>query len=276
MHLGLAVPNSGPHAYENVRTLPSFYEELGYHSAWFVDHVVGVRSFEPVYPMAWVEALTSLSYAAACTERIRLGVGVLVAPYRDPVMAAKTLVTLDGLSQGRLDIGIGAGWARSEFHALGAGERFETRSRYTDEAIEVIARCFEGGEFGWDGEWVKFRRMTAEPRPVQQPHPPFWIGGMAGPALRRAIRWADAWHPTRLSPEDVAKTGAELDRRAGRSIPRTVRIRVPLDRDLDELVEELQRYEAAGCVEVVIEIYTLDPAELRPWAQRLAAAVGIS
>jgi probable F420-dependent oxidoreductase len=275
VRLGIVVPNRGPHAVANVRTVPARLEAIGIHSAWFTDHVVGVRSFVPVYGPEWAESLVSLSYAAATTSSIRLAVGVLVVPYRHPVLAAKTLATLDGLSGGRLVVGIGTGWSRSEFDALGRLELFEQRGDYTDEALEVMCRCWEGGEFGWEGRWIRFRRMVAEPTPLQRPHPPLWIGGNRGHALRRAARWADAWHPTRLGPEEVAAVGDALDARAGRAVPRAPRIRVPLERSVEDLAKELHRYEESGAVEVVMELETEDGERVVQWATELAAAMGV-
>lgn len=276
VELGVVVQNRGPNAIENVRTLPPFHESLGFHSTWFTDHVAGVRSFQPVYGPEWAECLTSLAFAAARTTHIRLGIGVLVAPYRDPVMAAKMLVTLDGLSDGRLNVGIGTGWSRSEFHALGRGDLFEARGRYTDEAVAVMARCFEGGEFGWEGEFVNFRRMEPLPLPVQRPHPPLWVGGQSGAGLRRAAKWADVWHPTRLKPDEIASMGAELDERAGRTIPRSVRIPIPVDMEVAALVDELAEYNQAGCVEVVMELHTEDTQVAMGWAEKLAAAYDLT
>jgi probable F420-dependent oxidoreductase len=221
--------------------------------------------------MSWAEAITSLAFTAATTSSIRIGLGVLVAPYRDPVLAAKMLMTIDGLAEGRLDIGIGSGWARSEFHALGRGHMFEARGDVTDEAIEVMARCFEGGEFGWDGRWVKFRRIVVDPRPVQRPHPPFWIGAKSGAALRRAARWADVWHPTRLTFAEVASIGAKLDALAGRRVPRSVRLQVAPGTDISSTVDVLQGYEAAGCVEVILELHTEDLSEMLSWVEAIAS-----
>jgi probable F420-dependent oxidoreductase len=271
----VVVPNRGPAAVTNVKTVPQQLEAIGIHTAWFTDHVVGVRSFVPVYGPEWAEALVSLSYAAAHTTTIRLAVGVLVVPYRHPVLAAKELATIDGLCDGRLVVGVGSGWSRSEFDALGRLDVYEERGRYTDEALEVMRRCWEGGEFGWEGEFIKFRRMQAEPRPVQRPHPPLWIGGNRGHALRRAARWADAWHPTRLSPDEVATIGDQLDDSAGRAIPRAPRIRVPVERTVEDLVNELKRYEDAGARDAVLELATEDGDRVVRWASELAEQLGV-
>lgn len=271
MQFGLVVPNRGPDASRTIQDLPPVVEELGFTSLWLTDHVIGVRSFEPVYGPEWLEALTSLAFVAARTSTIRLGIGVMVAPYRDPVMAAKILSTIDGLSHGRLDVGIGAGWSRSEFHALGRGDVFEARGKVTDEALEVITRCWEGGELGWDGEYVSFRRMQFAPVPVQTPRPPLWIGGNTGPALRRAARFADVWHPTNLPPEDLARKGAELDETVGRRIPRAVRLRVDPGAEMGATEELVAAYDAVGCDHLIIEVDTAEARIVREWATSFAA-----
>jgi probable F420-dependent oxidoreductase len=267
MKFGLVVPNRGPGAVENIRTVPPIAEALGFDSVWVTDHVIGVRSFQPVYGSEWLEALTSLAYLASSTSTIRLGIGVMVAPYRDPVMAAKIIATIDVLSDGRVDVGVGAGWSRSEFHALGAGERFETRGKFTDEALDVMLRCWEGGEFGWSGEFVEFRRMEFAPTPTQRPHPPVWVGGNTAPALRRTARVGDVWHPTNLTPDELRSKGDELDATAGRTIPRAVRLRVDPDGDLGAFAELVSAYAEAGCGRLIIEVDRDDGGIVRDWAE---------
>jgi probable F420-dependent oxidoreductase len=269
--VGLVIQNNGPSAVENVHRLPAAVEALGYASLWFTDHVIGVRAYQPVYGPTWVEALTALAFAAACTSRIRLGVGVLVVPYRQPVYTAKVLATIDQLSGGRLVVGIGVGWSRSEYRALGVGDRYEERGAYTDEALAVMQRCWQGGWFGFAGRWTQFREIEFSPVPVQQPHPPLWVGGMSRPALRRAARFGDAWHPTGISAEEVARLGDELDRLAGRPVPRTVRIRVEPAMGPEELRALLNRYAEARVSEAVVDIKTEDTMEFLRAAERLSS-----
>ena len=114
MRLGLVVNNYGAPATEAVRRMPVLAEEWGYDSIWVTDHVVGVRSFQPVYGATWMEPMMALAWMAAMTSRIRLGMGGLVVPYRDPVLTAKMVATLDQLSGGRVNLGVGTGWARRE------------------------------------------------------------------------------------------------------------------------------------------------------------------
>src|SRR6201996_3717865 len=125
--VGLAIPNMGEDAPAAVRELPALAEDLGYNSVWVTDHLVGLRATDEVYGPHWLEAVTALTWVAATTRRIRVGTGVLVVPHRDPLLTAKMLTTLDVLSDGRLDVGIGTGWSKTEYRALGGGGRFEPR-----------------------------------------------------------------------------------------------------------------------------------------------------
>src|SRR5690606_5264929 len=146
-----------------------------------------------------------------------LGAGVLVMPYRSPVLAAKQLATVDVLSGGRLDLGVGAGWCQGGFEALGRGELFAERGGYTNEALEVMLRCWQGCEFGFQGRWTRFDQAAFEPIPVQRPRIPLWIGALATARLplERAARFADIWHPAQLSPGELRKGSMHLNEMAG-------------------------------------------------------------
>ena len=260
MRLGLVVNNNGAPAVEAVRRMPVLAEEAGYESVWVTDHVVGVRSFQPVYGATWMEPMTALAWMAAATSRIRLGVGVLVVPYRDPVLTAKMIATLDQLSGGRVDLGIGTGWARSEYHALGRGDLFGERGAVTDESIEVMLRCWQGGEFGFEGKYFRFRSLQFDPVPVQRPRVPLWIGSRTGQRapMRRVAKYADVWHPTGLSPEEIRESGDAVDEAADRAIPRTVRLSHAPAKSTDELIELLGHYREAGCIEAAVDFGGLD------------------
>jgi probable F420-dependent oxidoreductase len=265
----LAVRNTGPSSVRAVRELPLAAEEFGYDAVWFTDHVVGVRMMTRfgLYGNEWLEMLTCMSYAAANTSRIRIGSGIMVVGYRDPVQAAKILTTIDCLSAGRLNVGVGVGGYRDEFEALGRGDRFSQRGELTNAALALILRCWEGGEFSWPEEHFRFERpITFAPVPVQQPRPPIYVAGHSAPALRRAARFADVWHPAgagkasravpfniMVGPEDVAELGAQLDDMAGRHLPRSIRLTMPPEADFEG---ELQAYAEAGCEEAVVDFTT--------------------
>jgi probable F420-dependent oxidoreductase len=267
--LGLVAGNVGPDCITTVRTVPQLAEELGFHSVWFTDHVIGLKIYRPVYRGEWAEALTAMTWAAATTSTIRIGVGVLVAPVRSAVYAAKVVATIDQLSGGRVDLGIGTGWAYREFEALGRAEIFDRRGAATDEALTVFQRCFEGGVFGFDGEFTSFKEIEFAPRPAQRPHPPYWIGGNSGRALRRAATWADVWHPARLTPRQMTELGGQLDDLAGRKVARSVRLAYTAETK-DEVLSSIEDYADVGCEHVIIEIKADSTDQIAREAELLA------
>jgi probable F420-dependent oxidoreductase len=140
------------------------------------------------------EQLTTAAYIAAKTARIGLVLAVMVVPHRPAVLAAKMLATIDVLSGGRLVVGIGAGWLQAEFDAA-VTTPFAARGAVTDEYLRAFRELWTKEAPRLDGDWVQFDGIIFEPKPVQKPHPPIWVGGESAPALRRAARLGDAWYP---------------------------------------------------------------------------------
>jgi probable F420-dependent oxidoreductase len=207
MQLGFNLPISGPNA--NPRSLVRIAQEgeaIGYDYLTLTDHVALPDTSAPGYPYSETgefianapterhELLTATSFVAAKTSRIRLVLAVLVVPHRPAVLAAKMLSTIDVLSEGRLVIGIGAGWLKPEFDAV-VTTPFAERGAVTDEYLEVFRALWTEEHPRFDGRYTKFADLVFLPRPVQQPHPPIWVGGESGPSLRRAARFGDAWYP---------------------------------------------------------------------------------
>lgn len=250
--VGLVVPTNEPGAADLVHDLPARAERWGYSSLWITDHVVGVRAMHGVYGDYWLDALTAVTWVAATTDHIRVGTGVLVVPYRNPVLVAKMTTTIDVLSGGRLDLGVGTGWSRVEFRALGAEHLYEPRGLATTEALEVMRACWSGGEVDFSGEFFDFRHVNFEPTPQQKPHPPLWVGGHSGPALRRTARLADTWHPHDIRPGELARIGDRLNEMAGRAVARSVRIHVT-EADLPGLADTVDAYREVGCEHVVLD-----------------------
>ncbi|WP_300606347.1 TIGR03619 family F420-dependent LLM class oxidoreductase [Trebonia sp.] len=273
-HIGLVLPNSVPGGDRVLNELAEAAETLGYHSLWVTDHVVGVRAMRPVYESYWLEALTTLTWIAARTSTIRVGTGILVVPHRHPVLAAKMLATLDVLSDGRLDVGVGAGWSRVEFRGLGVEHLYDDRGKATAEALDVILACWRGGEISHEGAYYSFRHIESDPVPRQRPHPPIWVGGHSRSAMRRAARFADVWHPADLTPQEVSDHGTELDELAGRPIRRSVRIHVNGEQ-LGSVADLVDAYAAAGCAEVVLEFTVTDSGELTKLAKRAGEKLGL-
>ncbi len=251
VHFGLALSGRGPLARPDALVrLAERAEALRYASIFVTDHVVIPVHTMSTYPYSptgriaddwmqgYLEPLTLLSYLAGVTSRIRLGTSVLVIPYRNPVVTAKMLATLDAMSGGRVILGAGVGWMREEFDAV-AAPPFEDRGAVTDEYLRVMRECWTREPVEFSGKHYRMAAVSALPKPVQKGGIPVWTGGHTPAALRRAGEIADAWHPIGLRPPAMlhpaeyaqkATTIRAHARRAGRD-PRTIALtlRAPLD-----------------------------------------------
>jgi probable F420-dependent oxidoreductase len=207
MQFGFNLPISGPmSAPEIVTRIAREGEAMGYDYLTLTDHILLPNLKVPGYPYSESgefftegpqnrhDQLTAAAYIAAKTRHIRLVLAVMVVPYRPAVLAAKMLATIDVLSGGRLTVGIGAGWLEAEFDAV-AVTPFAARGAVTDEYIRAFRTLWTEDMPRLQGDWVKFDEVLFEPKPMQKPHPPIWVGGESGPALRRAARLGDAWYP---------------------------------------------------------------------------------
>ena len=237
MKFGVTFPNSwGIEDPSVLFALGTKTEELGYDSLWTSEHVfnvsyVGTRLGDAPY----YDSLLSLTHVAAITKSIRLGTSVLVLPYHHPVALAKQLATLDVFCGGRLDIGIGAGVIEEEFRALGAD--FSQRGAVTDESIQAMKALWTQELPQFEGRHYSFSGMVFSPKPMQRPHPPIYVGGDSHPAVRRAAREADVWHPTSIGAEDLRLGMRYLHEQArllGRD-PEGIGISVRLDLDFPAL-----------------------------------------
>ena len=195
-------------------------EELSFDGVFFSGHLTLPTARRSRYPYRSdgsfplrpdqnvLEPVTEATYLAAVTERVHLGFSVLVLPYRHPVLAAKMIATLDVLSQGRVILGVGAGWLEEEFLALGAN--FPDRGQVTDEHIHLMKTLWTLDEPDFKGQHNSLSGMTMYPKPAQKPHPPIWTGGISQRALRRAARLSDGWHAIRLTPDGIKEVHSQL------------------------------------------------------------------
>jgi len=207
MQIGFNLPNSGPlSAVGTMTEIAVAGEAMGFDYLTMTDHIVLPDTKAPGYPYSETgeffesgpgerhEQLLGMAYIAAKTKTIRLVAAVLVVPHRPAVLAAKMLATLDVLSGGRLVVGIGAGWLKAEFDAV-VTTPFAERGAVTDEYIDAFRVLWTEQTPRFAGRYTKFDGVVFEPKPIQTPHPPIWVGGESGPALRRAARIGDAWYP---------------------------------------------------------------------------------
>jgi probable F420-dependent oxidoreductase len=197
-----------------LRSLAQRAEDLSFDSVWVSDHVVLPRKVDSSYPYApdgvptflpdeaYYEPLATLNFLAGFTQRVRLGIHVLILPYRNPVLTAKILATLDVLSAGRLILGAGVGWMEEEFLALGLNTYHE-RGAVTDEYIELYKELWTKDNPVFNGKHYQISGSGFQPKPVQKPHPPIWIGGHTGPAIRRAAKYGEGWMPIGLRPPAI-------------------------------------------------------------------------
>jgi probable F420-dependent oxidoreductase len=226
-------------------------EELGFDAIFANDHIIVDNSPRSAPWTNCYDPLVALPWMAANTTRIRLGVSVLIVPYRNPILVAKMLATIDRMSKGRLIAGVGVGWNEAEFAALGVP--FHERGARTNEYLRVWQACWGPDPVSFAGKFVEFSEMYVSPKPAQHPQPPFWSGGASDGALRRAARLAAVWQPTPMPVADLVERKAALktasDRIGRREPPETrMSFRVDFSRTTPaQVVSELSRYrEAAG------------------------------
>lgn len=279
-------------------------DRLGYDTVWLSDHVVIPEHTEAEYPygslggwnpdqrQTFYEPFTTLAYIAGATRGVRLGTSVLVAPQREPVTLGKMWATLDALSGGRVVVGIGVGWLREEFEAVGAGRLFAHRGSATDECIAIWKNLWTERTSTFAGRFYTVGPVRSFPKPVQQPHPPIIIGGNTLPALRRVARLGDGWHAAGLTVAEMRAKVAELrtlTAEAGRRFEElqiSVRVVLRLGEvarnaaDLAGTPQEVQT-QIAALEEAGVHEVTLDFSAARPWPhdieamERFASAVGL-
>ena len=221
MRYGFYLPTRGPTATrDGILALAREGERLGLHSAMIADHIVFPVKSESAYPYTLdrrhpgggdaLEAFSILGVVAGATERLRLVTSVLVLPYRNPVLTAKMVASLDVLSGGRVTLGVGVGWLKEEFEALDSPD-FDKRGAVTDEWIAIFKQLWTQSPASFAGRFYDYADIRCEPLPLQKPHPPLWVGGHSPAALRRTARHGDGWHPvgaiaaSPLPPQEMVK-----------------------------------------------------------------------
>lgn len=254
------VPNFGPGTNpDRLRGWARTVEGLGYDLLMVSDHVAITPDVAEQYPAPFYEPFTTLSWLAGITDGIRLGTTVLIAPYRHPLLVARMAANLQQLSGGRLVLGVGVGWARQEFEALGAD--FARRGKDTDELLVELRRAWADQKDYGGGE-----------------QPPLWIGGHSTAGMRRAVRYGDAWHPLRErvdwmrdAVDRLRAIAAEEDRPVPAFAPRIL-LRLtdePLPDDeraagegsLEQILTDIDVLRDLGARSVVLDPFLGDPAE---------------
>jgi len=295
MDFGLHLPASSANVKpEDLVRFAQQAEELGFYCLTVADHVIVPKNISIPYPYTvdgkypgtgyHLETLTTMSFLAGATQRIRFATSVMIAPYRNPIITAKMLASLDVLSNGRVIVGLGVGWMKEEFDNLGT-PAFPERGRVTDEYIRAFRELWTSDNPTFNGKFCNFSNIVFLPKPVQKPTIPIWIGGHSKQAIRRAARLGDGWHPIGgvptipLEPDDVRKdiaTLSEFARAAGRD-PKQIRVALKgslFDKEkkiegrrrrfmgeAEEIASDIRDYRAAGVDTMIFDVRRASSAE---------------
>jgi probable F420-dependent oxidoreductase len=274
MHVDLWIPTASPFSTpELLATVGREAEERGFATLWVGEHVVLFEEYASSYPYAddgkipappgsgLLEPLNTLTFLAAHTTRIRLGTAMVLLPQRNPVYTAKEVATLDWLSGGRVDFGVGVGWLEEEFRAVGVP--WPRRGRRTDEYLEVLHTLWTDDTSQFDGEFYTLDPCQMFPKPVQSPVP-IHIGGESDAALARVARAGRGWHTFNRTPEDLPEPLARLDvllGEAGRTRSEVTVTVCPYFQPLD--ADVTARYAEAGADAVSALVLPLDVDSVR-------------
>ncbi|MEH0819679.1 MULTISPECIES: LLM class flavin-dependent oxidoreductase [unclassified Micromonospora] len=261
MQIGVNVPNFGPGTDPDVlRQWAQTVEGLGFDLLMVSDHIALTPDVAAQYPAPFYEPFTTLSWLAGVTRRVRLGTTVLIVPYRHPLLTARMAANLNRLSGGRLVLGVGVGWARQEFEALGVP--FRRRGALTDEYLRTMRDAWRNTD-DYDTGAI-----------------PIWVGGNSDAGMRRAVLLGDAWHPLRCTPEWLATAAGRLKAIAdelGRPVPAlTPRIALRETREpiadpdrlagvgtIDQIIADIDQIRLLGAETVLLDPFNGDLAEIR-------------
>jgi probable F420-dependent oxidoreductase len=264
MKIGILALLANPYATpEFIRDLGQAAEQRGVHSLWVAEHVVLFDDYDSKYPYnaegrlrgrpdtGPLEPFAALAFLAAATTQLRLGTGICLVPQRNPVYTAKHVATVDWLSNGRVDFGIGVGWLAEEFGALGVP--FARRGARCRAYVEVMKRLWCDEVSAYEGEFYSLPPCRQYPKPVQRPHPPIHVGGESDAALKRVAAFGQGWFGFNVMPDAVAERLGVLDRlladrgRARREV--TISVSPPVKTSVE--LDLVRRFRDAGADQVV-------------------------
>jgi probable F420-dependent oxidoreductase len=285
MQLGINILNfgaaTGP---KELLTWTRYAEDRGFDFAMVSDHLAVTEDVAAQYPAPFYDPFATLAWLAGQTSRIRLGTSIAVVPFRHPLHTARLAANVDQFSGGRLILGVGVSWPRQEFAALNVP--YSERGALADEYLDVITRAWAEKSLSHHGRTLSFADVATGPPPAHRI--PIWVGGDTIGALRRAVRFAHAWHPIRPSIDWLREDGLPALRRTARdagAVTPTLAPRILLritdttvyDTDrpagvgtLEQVRQDLDELERLGATHVLLDTYSGVPAEHRPVSEDLA------
>lgn len=259
-----------------IKLIATTSEACGYHSLWAPEHIVLIEKYSSTYPYTqngrmpfttleidFLDPFLALTFAAAVTSKLRLGTGICLVPERQPLTLAKEVASLDKLSGGRFDFGVGIGWMKEEFEALQVS--WPKRAERTRDYLAAMKQVWTQAESAYQGEFVRFEPVRSFPKPVQKPHPPIIFGGESEPALRRVGEVGDGWWGVNVTPETAKTHMANIKRyaeAAGRDASKlhysvSPGIGVPVSLD------EVKRFADIGVDQVIVGAFADSGAEYK-------------
>lgn len=306
MKLGIQLPQTGTQASaENLIRVARLAEDLGYDSLWTFERTLWPINPQEPYPASpdgklpdvvqvVLDPLETLTFVAAHTERVRIGTSVLVFGYHNPLQLARRISTLDQLSGGRVDLGVGIGWSRDEYQA--AGTPFAKRGARSDEFLQVMIDIWTKDPVAFEGEFYHIPESKVGPKPVQKPYPPIYFGGHGSNTFERAARFGAGWNPSGvLSFEALDQSIKEFHETASRhgSRNKDVVLRVftavldsspgdsrsPLVGTLDQLQKDFSRLRDIGVTELMLtlpEVGFIPSTDIEPGLRRMEQLIEIS
>lgn len=281
MQFGVHLPHIGPQANrENLIRVAQEADELGFDSCWVSDHIAWPQSIHSRYPynetgefpaasnqIPWLDSIATLLFVAGCTENVHLGTTVMILGYRPALQTAKLWATLDNVSNGRAILGVGIGWMREEFEALGMP--FDHRGARADEMLEIYRTLFSEAQPSFTGRFYKFDAVGFEPKPVRG-QIPVWVGGHSAAAYRRVARYGDVFHAAFSTPALLVEqwrgvqAACEKEGRDPASVGLSVRMRLRLDSQRedegalrgspDQIVDQIGRFAEMGVSHITMDI----------------------
>jgi len=289
MNFGLVLPNYGPQASRYAIIDSALVaENFGFESIWLTDHLALPEKDGELFGHIY-ESITTMSFLAASTRKIKLGLSTLVLPQRNPLEIAKSIATLDNLSNGRIIISAGIGWSEGEYKNL--GYEFQNRGKRMDEAIKILRSCWRGKKIvDFKGEYYNFENLVFSPPPVQSGGPPLWIAGDSQASLSRAISLGDGWHPNAHSPEKL-EDALKKFKSIIQMRPFTIAVRIGIDLisgnneqnssvisgNSNEIIDELMKYQKAGMNYAIVNFKANSQAErersIKQFSQDIAPAI---
>ena len=287
MQIGYFSVGIGPMADPDVLAITAqTVDQTGFHSLWAPEHIVLIRQSTSKYPYTkdgrfplpsvqidLLDPFAALTFAAALTKRVRLGTGVCLVPERNPVVTAKEVASLDKLSGGRFDFGIGVGWLAEEFAAVGVP--WERRGQRTREYVHAMKLLWTEDEPEFSGEFCGFPKAVMLPKPVQKPHPPIIVGGTSIPALKRAGEIGDGWYGVEVSVEECREKILRIKEyatAAGRD-PDALSFTIAQDMAAPVELDQLKRYRDIGVEQMIVSSSASDPKEIKGSIESLADKV---